>query len=197
MSRARDIANFGDGITTADIGDGQVTAGKLNSTLDLSSKTVTLPAGTGGKVLQVVSGTYDSTLSQLVSTFTDLIDLSITPSSASSKILITINMYYSGRGSPKLLRNTTDALVDPQVNYGFYLWVTNSEIPYSSGTRTMQSFQIYDTPNSTSSTSYKLQVQAHDSGSQYVVINPDSSNNFGTTGNGQSLTRMTLMEIAG
>ena len=45
MSRARDIANFGDGIATADIGDGQVTAGKLNSTLDLSSKTLTLPAG--------------------------------------------------------------------------------------------------------------------------------------------------------
>jgi hypothetical protein len=44
MTRARDIANFGDGIATADIGDGQVTAGKLNSTLDLSSKTVTLPS---------------------------------------------------------------------------------------------------------------------------------------------------------
>jgi len=48
MTRARDIANFGDGITTADIGDGQITAGKLSSTLDLSGKTVTLPAGVAG-----------------------------------------------------------------------------------------------------------------------------------------------------
>ena len=43
MSRARDIANFGDGIATADIGDGQITAGKLSSSLDLSSKTLALP----------------------------------------------------------------------------------------------------------------------------------------------------------
>ena len=34
--------------------DGVVTAADLSSTLDLSGKTVTLPAGTGGKVLQVV-----------------------------------------------------------------------------------------------------------------------------------------------
>jgi hypothetical protein len=33
--------------------DGSITTAKLASTLDLSGKTVTLPAGTGGKVLQV------------------------------------------------------------------------------------------------------------------------------------------------
>jgi len=61
MSRARDIANFGDGIATADIDDGAVTAGKLNSTLDLSGKTVTLPAGVGGSYvhLNTTSGTTD------------------------------------------------------------------------------------------------------------------------------------------
>jgi hypothetical protein len=48
MSRARNVANLGDGIVTADITDGQVTAGKLASTLDLTGKTVTLPAGTAG-----------------------------------------------------------------------------------------------------------------------------------------------------
>ena len=48
MSRARNIADLGDGIATADIDDGAVTAGKLNSTLDLTGKTVTLPSGTAG-----------------------------------------------------------------------------------------------------------------------------------------------------
>ena len=35
-------------VATADLADGAVTAAKLNSTLDLSGKTVTLPAGVGG-----------------------------------------------------------------------------------------------------------------------------------------------------
>ena len=41
-----DIANGA--VTTVKLGDGQVTAGKLAATLDLTGKTVTLPAGVGG-----------------------------------------------------------------------------------------------------------------------------------------------------
>jgi uncharacterized protein (DUF779 family) len=37
----------------ARIADGAITAGKLASTLDLTGKTVTLPSGTGGKVIKV------------------------------------------------------------------------------------------------------------------------------------------------
>ena len=48
------------GITAGGLPDGAVTADDLASTLDLSGKTVTLPSGTGGKVLQV-SSFYDST----------------------------------------------------------------------------------------------------------------------------------------
>ena len=47
-------------VTTADIGDGQITAGKLNSTLDLSSKTITLPAANSPGLKLVTSGTIDS-----------------------------------------------------------------------------------------------------------------------------------------
>lgn len=90
MSRARDIANFGDGIATADIDDGAVTAGKINSTLDLSGKTVTLPSGVGGKVLQVQpamatwSGNYDIGASWASPPGMNVL---ITPSSTSSKIM--------------------------------------------------------------------------------------------------------------
>jgi hypothetical protein len=41
-----DLANGA--VTTVKLGDGQVTAGKLAATLDLTGKTVTLPAGVGG-----------------------------------------------------------------------------------------------------------------------------------------------------
>jgi hypothetical protein len=41
-------------IGTNDLADNIVTVSKLASTLDLSSNTITLPSGVGGKVLQVV-----------------------------------------------------------------------------------------------------------------------------------------------
>ena len=49
-----------------------------------------LPSGVGGKVLQVVTGTYNSTASTTSSSFVDtgIGAFSITPTSASSKILI-------------------------------------------------------------------------------------------------------------
>jgi len=72
MTRARDIANFGDGIATADIDDGAVTAGKLNSTLDLTGKTVTLPVGTGGKV---IGHTYVTNNSNVIRNVADYINL--------------------------------------------------------------------------------------------------------------------------
>jgi len=72
--------------------DGVVTADDLSSTLDLSGKTVTLPAGTGGKVLQVVSSQSASDLS-LSSSYENatLVTATITPSSTSSKLYIVAN----------------------------------------------------------------------------------------------------------
>jgi len=89
MTRARTIADFGDGIATADIDDGAVTAGKLNSTLDLSGKTVTLPSGVGGKVLQVVTA-YDASATSTSGTYADVFSPkpSITLASTSSTVLI-------------------------------------------------------------------------------------------------------------
>ena len=51
-------------LTSADITDGIISVAKLTSTLDLSSNTVTLPSGVGGKVLQVVGATTGTQLVQ-------------------------------------------------------------------------------------------------------------------------------------
>jgi len=83
MTRARDIANFGDGIATADIGDGQITTAKL------ASGAITSAALPAGSVLQVVQVDFDSETSTSSSTYADISQsASITPSSASNKILI-------------------------------------------------------------------------------------------------------------
>jgi hypothetical protein len=79
------------GLSAGGLPDGSVTADDIASTLDLSGKTVTLPSGTGGKVLQVVQGTA---LSALETTTTSgswvatTATASITPSSTSNSILV-------------------------------------------------------------------------------------------------------------
>ena len=80
-------------LTGADIEDGTIGVADLSSTLDFSSKTITLPSGVGGKVLQVVTATDTNQYAvsvtgnfgneQPVSTA-----FSITPSSTSSKIIV-------------------------------------------------------------------------------------------------------------
>ena len=69
---------------------GTVQAADLASTLDLTGKTVTLPAGTGGKILQVVHSTkITASFIQPGTTWTNTgVSVNITPSSTSSKILI-------------------------------------------------------------------------------------------------------------
>jgi hypothetical protein len=51
------------GISAGGLPDGVVTADDLHTTLDLSGKTVTLPAGVGGKVLQITQNLFTGSLS--------------------------------------------------------------------------------------------------------------------------------------
>ena len=67
-------------IVAADLADGAITSAKLAS-------------GVGGKVLQVVSTVKTDTFTTSSGTFTDLtgMSVSITPSSASNKVLILLS----------------------------------------------------------------------------------------------------------
>ena len=167
MTRARDIANFGDGIATADIGDGQVTAGKLNSTLDLSGKTVTLPSGVGGKVLQVVQGTTSTETSVTSLTFVDIgLSASITPTSTSSKILIMCSVQTrvfiatTGNGAALQIVRDSTAIFSPG-SPGNYEYGYNNRAAYSSTSE--ESYRVplmyLDSPSSTSSLTYKIQAK--------------------------------------
>ena len=88
-------ADLTDGIiTSAKIADGAIVGDDVNSTFDLTGKTVTLPTGVGGKVLQVVQATDEtarSTTSGTYVTASNTLSVSITPSSTSNKILILTN----------------------------------------------------------------------------------------------------------
>ncbi len=76
-----------DSVTNTAI-SGVIEASQLADTLNLASKTVTLPAGTGGKVLQVVQGTFTTENQTTSTSYQDTnVTLNITTSVTNSKVL--------------------------------------------------------------------------------------------------------------
>ena len=144
--------------------DGVVTAADLSSTLDLTGKTVTLPAGTGGKVLQVVQAidTTNKVMSGTTYVATNL-TASITPTSTSNKVLAIvhggIDTNAAGRaGAVTLYRDgTTNLAVGSS---GFFAY----EIGHNSRMQSPFAFSFLDSPNTTSPVTYTVYIKSSDSG---------------------------------
>ena len=144
--------------------------------------TQTIPRGTlpTGSVLQVVSATYSTLVANSTATFVDTgLTATITPTSATSKILILVGHPNSYKGGPstssmgvKLFRGATDLgkLID-QANYG-------------GGNVFCVNFNYYDSPSSTSALVYKTQFNSEGA----VGIINVQLNNYPST--------ITLMEVA-
>ena len=149
------------GISAGGLPDNCVTAADLATTLDLSGSTLTLP-DIEGTIVQIQSATtntqVDTTSTSFVSTG---FGLSITPSSASSKILVlclassTPNSAGQGVYQKVVRGGSTDA--------------SNIVINYNDSTAadTWRSNFMFgvDSPNTTSSTQYMLYFRAHYSSS--------------------------------
>jgi len=157
-----------------------ITATGPNAVADGAITAADLASGVGGKVLQVVQGTFTSSgAPSLTSTsfvaFND-VTASITPSSASNKVLILLstNVYAPSGGTTFLTiaKNTTNL----GGSKGF-----SQKSTANWGSATM----VYlDSPSTTSSTTYNLYARV-DSGEGYM---------YGDSGN---VNTITLMEIAG
>lgn len=144
-----------------------------------------LPSGVGGKVLQVVSAT-DSTVRGTSSTSyvtaSNTLSASITPSSASNKILILANTNLRGNVGVNnmfstVYRGATNLASSGQFcsdygGYGSYL-----------------STSYLDSPSTTSSTTYQVYIKVTNTGTCYM----NSPDGAGTAVTGT----ITLMEIAG
>jgi len=140
--------------------DGTVTATDLTNTLDLTGKDVTLPAGVGGKVLQVVQGVFSSPSSTGGTSFADTgLSASITPSNTSSKILVMVNQplsIYTNQTSPRdIAFNIVRESTMITIGFGEMDTDTNAGVRTSSG-----NYLIYlDSPSTTSLTTYKTQFK--------------------------------------
>jgi hypothetical protein len=167
---------------------GRLGIGTAGQVLKVNSGATALEWGTAGgsgKVLQVVSGTYStSTTIATSSTWTDTgLSLSITPTSATSQILVMVNQGLRAirssdnqGGSARIVRGATTIFSPAPSKYEqFYLGATGStEINYYG----MLNYTYLDSPATTSATTYKTQAIAYstaNSGSVTAQIDGSTS----------------------
>jgi len=143
-----------------------------------------------GSVLQVVSTTKTDTFSTSSTSYTDLtgLSVSITPTSATSKVLVfyTVNGRQTTTPSMRLVRNSTaiciaDSWGGNQGTAGTFQGADNNQATQIAG-------NFLDSPATTSATTYKVQVIT-DSGTVYYNRSP---NDFYA----RYTSTITVMEIA-
>lgn len=171
----------------------RLAVGANDTVLTADSSTATglkwaAPAG-GGKVLQVVSATTTTQTSIASTTLTDTtITATITPTLNTSKILVLVNFMVgverSNRragGGAVLLRGAS-TLLDYGANN-----IANSDIGggTSNNLRIAGGFHYYDSPATTSATTYKVQGKAENTANSGLIIFQDNS----------SPSTITLLEI--
>jgi hypothetical protein len=150
-----------------------------------------------GSVLQVVSTTKTDVFStSTTGSYVDVtgLSVSITPTSSSSKILVmvTMNGVASDNSGARLLRGSTVIAVGDAG--GSRIQGTMSDFYLNNSGNSQKSFAktFLDSPATTSSTTYKIQVQTP-SGTFYVNSgNGDGDNIYNT----RTISTITLMEIA-
>jgi hypothetical protein len=124
-------------------------------------------AAGGGKVLQVVSTTYSTGTTVASETFADTgLSASITPSSATSKILVLVTQAYGMTRTQttvgyalKIRRDTTDIFNGSTTYQASYFYLdanTNAKEVYS-----YTNYTYLDSPSSTSALTYKTQGRAY------------------------------------
>lgn len=143
------------------------------------------PAG-GGKVLQVVGATTTTATTIASTSYTDTtITATITPTSATSKILVLVNgtVYYSRNSfyqqiALKLVRGATDIYTNTAASY------TYIDSAGQVGIYIFTPVMYYDSPATTSATTYKIQAKV------------DTTANSGTSAwQASSPSTITLLEI--
>jgi hypothetical protein len=166
---------------------------------------------TTGEIIQVKSVTKSDTQSIAGTTFTDIMSVSITPTSTSSQILVMCDLNitcalsdnsqtgarYSG---VKLYRNSTQIAVNSDASgnqAAVWFSVQSTETTNSGFQQNAASGSYMDSPATTSAITYKIQAANTYSSNHYTYINRPSygiSDNYGYVHLGTS--NLTVMEIA-
>jgi hypothetical protein len=183
-------------VTTAKVADANITAAKLASGAARSNFGA-------GAVLQVVQTVKTNTFSTQSTSYVDITGLScsITPSSSSNKILVMTNISIQSQnahgGGLILLRDST--IINQADSAGSRRRSSFSGHGYTgdaSGDTMMQLAVIgtyLDSPATTSSVTYKVQVVNNGAETQYINFQRDDTDSNDRT---RCISSITLMEIA-
>ena len=151
------------------------------------STVLTLPTGTGtllkaegGKVLQTLSVTKINSFSTSSTSFTDVTDLTltITPSSASNKILVMSmltlrNNLANYNTGARVIRGASTVVSGSSADYGDMVFSGDNRF----GTSV---YMILDSPATTSALTYKIQVRNEGGSTSAAQVN-DLSGRLGTS----------------
>jgi hypothetical protein len=157
----------------------------------------------GGKILQVVHMVKTDTTSLNSTSFADLsgLTITITPTLASSKILVTghlqmvsYDQYWAYKVTDGAGSDITNFIGDARSSR-FRSTGGNIYTEPDSNRSKMNSFMLLDTPNSTSAETYK--IQASNSGGSYTMYVNRSHGDTDSLSGWTSVSTMTCFEIAG
>ena len=169
-----------------------------------SSNTINVASGhtihQAGAVLQVLQATVTSTVTIENASNSDVITQAITPKFSSSKILVRCSLSLGGGdnsyGYARLLRGSTaigqgDQATGSQVNCSFQC--SGRNFTYQGYRTDPRSFEFLDSPNTTSATTYKVNIT---STSDNIYLNRSATVDTGNAFTPAPMSTLTLMEIA-
>jgi len=183
------------------------TSGQVLTSAGTGADAAWAAAAAGGKVLQVVTETKTDTQSITGTTFTTVIDVDITPSNTSSRIIIFGNFNVSGSGTYSgryigftTFRDSTQIALGDTAGSRFSLTVEGASntdgMTYSEFMMFNNSFHFIDSPSSTSQITYAVKVgntySLATSDIAYINRTPDDSD---TGYIPRGISTVTLMEI--
>jgi len=166
----------------------------LGSGLSMSGTTLSSTASGGGKILQVVQATKTDTASVTGSSFSSVFTASITPSSASSKVLVMAFLSVGGATSnyPNIRLTKSSTVLLQGDTAGSRTRVTAMGNPGVAGAMNALTINYLDSPASTSALTYEIELASHSTGAVYL-------NRSGTDTDGATISRaastLILMEV--
>ena len=197
----------GDLIVRGASADARLAIGTAGQVLKVNSGANGLEYGVGGGLIQTVSTAKTNTFSTNSTSYTDItgFNATITPTSSSNKILVLVNLVYGGHanlyGFGRLVRTISGGSATPisvgdagggsRIQASLALQMTNnSNQEYKTKTASMS---FLDSPNTTTSTNYKLQCHTNNGGRDVYINWPLNNDNGDYIG--RYASSITLMEV--
>jgi hypothetical protein len=184
--------------TTALTLDSTTQAATFAGTLATASRGITKASMPTGSILQVISTPKTDTFSTTSTSFSDItgLSVSITPTAASSKILIIVGLSLgateaSYSAQPRLMRDATAIFVSDAAGSR-----TQAAMMYELGAAASipTSIVFLDSPSTTSATTYKMQLRSNTGGLAAYVNRGVTDTDISAFA--RSVSSITVMEIA-